>query len=364
MKLRTRLSLAGSIMLLLLASSAIAGEFTENFKLNADELLLISLVGEIKVEPTSGDEFEIRIEVKGDDASRDRIEIDVDKGREAVVRVVFPVDKQRKYVYPRMGRGKSTISFNGDDVDDKSSWLGKIVRGLQSDRITVSGRGKGLEVWADVTVRVPRNRMADIRLGVGGIEAEGVKGDLVLDIHSGSVVANRIEGSVLGDTGSGSIDFSDIEGDVNADTGSGSVVIARCKGDRIHADTGSGQVRVEDVDCEKLHVDTGSGGVTAVRIKTDAVHIDTGSGAVKLELLRMGKGKYIIDTGSGGIDLTMPDDASARVSADTGSGGISVDVRGVDIGRKKRDDVSFTVGDGDSRVILDTGSGGIRVRTR
>jgi len=352
-----------AMIAMLLAAAAVAGEFTESFDLRADELRLFNLIGEVRVESASGDEFEILIEVRGDDASRDHIEIDVDKGREARVHVIFPTDKERKYVYPRLGRGKATIRF-GDDTDSKAGWLGKIVRGIKGDKITVSGRGRGLEIWADVTVRVPRGREANIRLGVGEIEAENVRGDLILDVNSGSVTANDIEGSVLGDTGSGSIQFTDIEGDVDADTGSGAVVIERCTGDRVHADTGSGSVRVEDVDCGKLHVDTGSGGVTAVRIKTDGAHIDTGSGSVKLELLRMGHGKYIIDTGSGGIELIMPDHPSARVSCDTGSGGISVDVDGVDIGRKKRDEVSFTVGDGDSRVVLDTGSGGIRVRTK
>jgi hypothetical protein len=362
MKRPIRPSFTVCLALLCVAATAVAGEFTESFDLRADEVRLVNLVGEVRIEPASGDEFEIMVEVRGDDASRDRIEIEVDKGREAEVHVIFPTDRERKFVYPRLGRGKSTIQFG--EADAKSSWLGKVVRGLTGDKITVSGRGKGLEIWADVTVRVPQGREANVRLGVGEIRAENVRGDLVMDINSGSVTANDIEGSVLGDTGSGSIQFMDIEGDVDADTGSGAVVIERCTGDRIHADTGSGSVRVEDVDCQKLHVDTGSGGVTAVRVKTDGAHIDTGSGSVKLQLLRMGKGKYIIDTGSGGIDMIMPDRPSARVSCDTGSGGISVDIDGVDIGRKKRDEVSFTVGDGDSRVVLDTGSGGIRVRTK
>ena len=359
MKIPARVALLSVVLLIAAAVAVQAGEFTETFELNAEELDLVDLIGEVRLEPASGDDFEIRVEVRGDDASRDIVEIDIDKGRRAGVAVRFPDEK--KFVYPPLGRGKTTFNFR-DETDDKSSWLGRIFNGL-GDRITVSGRGRGVEVWADVTVRVPEGGEIAVRLGVGRIEAENVKGDLSLDINSGSVAAQNIEGSVLGDTGSGSITFRDIEGDVDADTGSGGVVIKRCRGDRVHADTGSGSVDVDDVDCRKLHVDTGSGGVTAVGVRTDSALIDTGSGGVKLHLDRMGPGKYIIDTGSGGIDLVMPRDPSADVSCDTGSGAITVNIDGVDVDTRDKDDVRFTVGGGDARVVLDTGSGGIKIRT-
>ena len=37
---------------------------------------------------------------------------------------------------------------------------------------------------------------------------------------------------------------------------------------------------------------------------------------------------------------------------------------GVEIGRKDRDELRFTVGDGEARVILDAGRGSIRIRSR
>jgi len=126
---------------MLLAATAVAGEFTESFDLRADELRVVNLIGEIRVEPAGGDEFEIMIEVRGDDASRELIEFDLNKGSEAVVSVIFPTDKERKYVYPQLGRGKTTIRF-GDETDPKASWLGKVVRGIKGDKITVSGRGR------------------------------------------------------------------------------------------------------------------------------------------------------------------------------------------------------------------------------
>jgi DUF4097 and DUF4098 domain-containing protein YvlB len=75
----------------------------------------------------------------------------------------------------------------------------------------------------------------------------------------------------------------------------------------------------------------------------------------------MGQGRYVIDTGSGGIRLRLPPEVSAAFQADTGSGSISVDLDGVELGRKQRREARFTVGDGDSRVRLSTGSGSIRI---
>ena len=85
---------------------------------------------------------------------------------------------------------------------------------------------------------------------------------------------------------------------------------------------------------------------------------------MKLQLDRMGDGKFVLDTGSGSVTLVLPENPSARIVADTGSGSIRVELDGVEYDRKKRDYVELTVGDGDARVSLDTGSGSITVRQR
>ena len=49
----------------------------------------------------------------------------------------------------------------------------------------------------NLTARFHEGREADVRLGVGKIGAERVRGDLVMDISSGGVRAEDVEGSVL-----------------------------------------------------------------------------------------------------------------------------------------------------------------------
>ncbi|MFH1842638.1 MAG: DUF4097 family beta strand repeat-containing protein [bacterium] len=348
-----------------LTSLATAGEFTREFTIDADQFQLINLIGEIQLVASDGDDIEILIEVSGDDADEDLIEIEVNEGRRAEVAILFPIGEERNYVYPKLGRGsRTTINMSSDHGDhgDTGSWLHKLFGGLHGQQIKVSGKGSGLEVWADVLIRVPDGKDVKVRHGVGVIEAEGITGDLFLDINSGPVYARDIKGDLTADTGSGSVELRNITGNCTADTGSGSVEIFGFTGKELLVDTGSGSVTVDEIDCDRLLIDTGSGGVRAKGVKANSAKIDTGSGSVKLFLDRMGDGRFVVDTGSGSITLVLPADASAEVVADTGSGSITVDVEDVDFHKRKRDHMEFTIGDGDARVTLDAGSGSIRVR--
>ncbi|MCP3981046.1 MAG: DUF4097 domain-containing protein [bacterium] len=343
------------LLLALPASLSVAAGFQEQLEVKGDELVLDNMIGHITVGGHSGSEFKVTIDVKGSDASRDRIRIDTDS--DDAVRIVFPVNKQRRYVYPEM-KGNST-SFTLEKSD--RGWMSSVLGDLMGKRIKVSKNGTGLEVWADVEILVPRGASLTVRHGVGEIDAGDVDGELELATHSGGVEVDGVRGDLLVDTGSGTVVAASIDGDVSIDTGSGRVELNGADGGSIHIDTGSGAVRINDIATRKLHVDTGSGSVRASHVETDSANIDTGSGSVRLELDRMGSGSFRIDTGSGGITLALPDDASAEIEADTGSGGIDVEFDGAMLKRHDRDNVLLTIGGGAASVQLDTGSGGIRI---
>ncbi|MCP4290620.1 MAG: DUF4097 domain-containing protein [bacterium] len=340
------------------ALSATASEYTETFEFSGKKLQITNLVGQVEVRPSSEDQIRVTVNVRGEDAETGLIEFKNKSGDKNELVIQFPTGENKKYVYPPMGRNsKTTITFG---EAEGSSWLKKILG--MNNRITVRGKGSGLEVWADVLVEVPRDRILKVKLGVGGIEADGVYGDLVLDTHSGSVVANNIEGDVLADTGSGKVSISYVNGEINADTGSGSVTVAHCQSREILVDTGSGRVTGEYLVCNNLDVDTGSGGVKLTNVETDNAKVDTGSGSVKLQLDRMGNGKYIIDTGSGSIELDVPENASAIIAADTGSGSMNNELAGAVVKHKERREMTLLIGDAEARVSLDAGSGSITVK--
>lgn len=362
------------------ATQAFGQEFERQFSFDASELRIANLIGEVSVRGHSGNQFQVTVRVRGEDASTDNVRFEESSGREAELSVRFPTDDHRRYVYPEMGRNSRT-RFRPQRRN--GSWLGRMLD-LGSREIEVRGRAfrDAIEVWADVEVLVPEGKPTAIYLGVGAmrasevdanleldthagaVEVDRLQGDLLVDTGSGSVFVQRVTGNVDVDTGSGGVEVSDVDGaeTVRVDTGSGSVTAMGIQARDLNVDTGSGSVDLDEIRVTELAVDTGSGGVDAMRVETDAAVIDTGSGGVRLELNRMGTGRYEVDTGSGGIRLTLPREISAEFDVDSGSGGITVDIDGVQLPRKPRGEARFTVGGGDSRVRLSTGSGSVRIK--
>lgn len=340
--------------------TARAEEFTESLRLESEVLVLRNLVGKVEVRPSAGSAFEVEVQVRGRDASRERIRIESDGNRRATVDVVFPLEEERDYVYPEID-GETSFSVQDAPGEHEGGWVRRLLGAVGSNQVRVRGSGSGLEVWADVHVLVPEGGILEIRHGAGDIAANGVHGELDLDSQSGRIIGEQVVGALTADTGSGDIFLQGVDGEVRCDTGSGNVEVADIRGPLLLADTGSGDVHLDGVICKSLRVDTGSGSVRGRGLSAEGADVDTGSGDVRLEFTAMGPGSFVVDTGSGGIDLLLPADASAEVVASTGSGGIDVDVAGAEVRSRGDDDVAFRVGSGDAHVELDAGSGRITV---
>ncbi len=349
------------VLLALAAGTVAAAEYSREFTFATDNLKVVNMIGTIDVVETDGDAFLVQVVVRGADASEDILEFTTLDSDGDVLAIGFPIKEHKKYIYPPLGRGSKTTMHFHNEGDHGKSWLKKVFSGMTGTKVTVQGHGNGQEVWADVTISVPRRASLEVRHGVGGIQANDLQADLDLDINAGGIEMRGVRGDVLADTGSGRVVATGIVGEVNIDTGSGSVEVRDCEGSDIRVDTGSGGVVAGGLKCDYLLIDTGSGSVKARQVDTNRATIDTGSGSVVLQLARMGDGKFVIDTGSGNIDLVMPADASARISADTGSGSISNEFPGADVVKKERGEMELVVGDGETLVRLDAGSGSITV---
>jgi hypothetical protein len=349
---------------LALVTAPAQAEFDESFELGGDKLVLTNLIGEVTVEGHSGGTFLVEVRVRGGDASRSNISIETREGGTAELAIVFPLDRETDYVYPHMGRGSRT-SFDIRSGDgDRSGLSGFVSRlfGGGGGRIKVTSSGNGMELWADVSVKVPQGVRTEIRHGVGAIKASDIEGGLVLDSRSGTIEARGIRGELIVDTGSGKAVVEDAEGpSINVDTGSGRVELARVEGETVDIDTGSGSIRFDTVTAGSLRMDTGSGGVSGGGLSAEEAEIDTGSGSVDVQFDHVGDGDFTIDTGSGSIRLQLPPGASATIHAETGSGGVQVDLPGADVRKRGRDEADITIGGGAARFDLDTGSGSIRI---
>jgi hypothetical protein len=353
--------LVSTLCTLALAFAPALADFDKSFDLAGDELVLTNLIGEITVEGHGGDKFRVEVQVRGDDASPSNLEIEMREGGTAELAVRFPLDREKDYVYPRMGRGsRSSFDLDRGDREGLSGIVSRIFGG--GGRIKVSGSGSGMELWADVTVKVPSGARAEIRHGVGEIRASNVEGGLVLDIRSGAIEARNIRGDLVVDTGSGKAIVEDVQGSsITVDTGSGHVEATRVEGDKINFDTGSGRIQFDTVSGDSVRMDTGSGGISGSGLSANEGKLDTGSGSIDVEFDRVGEGRFVMDTGSGSIKLRLPPDASATIHAETGSGGVSVDVPGADIRHMDRDEADIVIGGGTAEFQLDTGSGSIRI---
>lgn len=345
----------GLLLALTLAPAWAAQPETKTFA--SERLTVRNLIGEVRVEGHSGSDFEVDVLVSGRDAGDGMIRM---KATENQLDIVFPGD-QTQYVYPRLGRRSSTSLKLGGN-----SWISDLIEGASgAERVEVSASGAGLELWADVTVRVPRGGRLEIKHGVGAVRAANVDGELELATSAGDISAERTSGELSVATGSGSVSLTRVDGkQIEVATGSGRITVEECDGQDLEFATGSGGVAMASVRARSVEVGTGSGNITAENVEAESVEIGAGSGDVTLSLDRMGQGQYEVGTGSGDIDLTVPTGASAAVHAETHSGKIHVNLDAqVDFTKQEKDEVRLTVGGGEARVELGSGSGDIRIRS-
>jgi len=325
----------------LLAAPAWAA-LEERKTFSSDRLTVRSLIGEVRIEAGGGSDFEVLVTIAGKDARDGLIKLDASDSR---LDIRFPAG-QHEYVYPRLG-GDSDVKL-GDGTE----------------RLKVRGSGSGMELWADVTVRVPRGTELNVEHGVGMIAVEGVDAALKLSTRSGDVVVENTTGELAVATGNGDVDLARVQGDpLRIATGSGDVEAEDCDGERLQIATGSGDVQLARMRGRSLEVATGSGDVEAQAIEADELDIGTGSGDVDLELERVSVGEFNVGTGSGDVTLSLPAGASADVHAETHRGEIKVAL-GDDVQYRYREDdeIELTVGGGGAKVDLGTGSGDIRIR--
>jgi lia operon protein LiaG len=343
--------LGAGAALLLTAMPAVA---QETHRLTGERVAIYNLAGRVDVVAGTGPDVIVRLTRGGADAEQLRIETGPIVGR-TTLRVIYP-DNEVVYA-DRTGRNGRGGRFQSELRVRPDGTFGEGGRG--GERVTVTGRGTGLEAWADLRIEVPAGRSVEIYEAVGEADVRSVQGNIRIDVGSGGVSASGVRGALSLETGSGSVTVSDVDGELDVETGSGSVEITGVRGPAVMVDTGSGAVRGSDITSPTLHVDTGSGAIRLARVSSPQVVLDTGSGEVDVELLDR-VDDLLVDTGSGSVTLYLPSGLGAEIEAETGSGGIDVEVP-VQIRSVKRDHLLGRIGDGRGRISIDTGSGAIRL---
>ncbi len=267
------------------------------------------------------------------------------------LRMQYPLNQHTAYRYgreesgggffERMFSGRSNVTYDGTRVSVSSS--------------------RGLALYADLVVEIPRGASGTFRNAIGEIEGSSVEGTLKFDSGSGDISLRDFRGDVVADTGSGDVNAASGRGSFKCDTGSGDCTLKSFSGERIDLDTGSGDINVTDSSARFVSADTGSGSILLEVDDTEEVDTDTGSGDVTLDLGGSKLSRVNADTGSGNVKVKLARSLGFELMADVGSGDVSSDFDDATAIMRRRKVTGYRRGDLKVKIDVDTGSGDVSV---
>jgi len=257
---------AGILLVALTGPSALAAQQPQRVELSGATITIYNLIGTLQVVPATGASAVAEVTRQGSDGARLGVE-----SSGGTLRIVYP---DGSFVYPRLGSNSETTMDVNED--------GTFGNGHGTRRVKISGRGTGLEAWADVRLQVPAGAEVRLNVGVGKVTLSNVNGTIRAETASGDIEASGTSGSLTLDTGSGDVSLTGHNGPLSVDTGSGDIMLRDVKTGALSLDTGSGDVQVNGLTASELKVDTGSGDVIVSGAAVGVLNVDTGSGDVRL----------------------------------------------------------------------------------
>jgi len=325
----------------------LSGDATRPFRVE-------NLAGRMVVRQGTGSKVMVTATVHGEDqATADLLRLEQvrdSKTGHPTLRMRYPIDRHTSYRY---GSGRSEGFF-------ERMFSGNTNVTYDGVRVSVSG-GRGLALYADLVVEIPRGSSGTFKNLVGDIQGEGVEGTLTFDSGSGDIALRDFSGDVTADTGSGDVNATSGRGAFKCDTGSGDCVLKSFTGARLSLDTGSGDISVTDSTARVVSADTGSGSILLQVEDAEEVDTDTGSGDVNLDLGGSKLGRVNADTGSGDVVVKLDRNLGFELRADVGSGEVSSGFSDATAVMERRKVKGYRRGDLQVKIDVDTGSGDVSV---
>jgi hypothetical protein len=351
------------VAFLVLAGNAASAEVVKTLKaeLSADAtrpFRVENLAGRMIVRQGSGSKVVVTATVHGESqkvADLLRIEeVRDQKTGNPTLRMQYPLDDYTTYRYSNGTENGSSGGFFA------SMFGGSTNTTYDGTRVTVSS-SKGLGLYADLVVEIPRGASGTFKNTVGRLEGTGVEGTLKFDSGSGDIALRDFKGDVVADTGSGDVNATSGRGAFKCDTGSGDCTLQSFEGERISLGTGSGDIHVSRTTALTVKADTGSGDIVLEVEDSEEINADTGSGDVSVDASGTKLVRITADTGSGDVDLKLPSAAGFELRADTGSGDVTSDFDDATAIMQRRKVKGYRRGDLRVKIDVDTGSGDVSV---
>jgi len=351
------LALAAALLVTSLPASA---EVTRNLKaeLSADPtrpFRVENLAGRMTVRQGTGSKVVVTATVHGaDQRTADLLRLEEVRDRKTghpTLRVQYPLDQHTSFRY---GRDNNNGGFF------ERMFSGNTTVTYDETRVTVNG-SRGLALYADLVVEIPRGASGTFKNAVGTIEGSGVEGTLKFDSGSGDISLGDFKGEVVADTGSGDVNATSGRGSFKCDTGSGDCTLKGFEGDSLSLDTGSGDINVTDSAARVVSADTGSGSILIEVSNTEEVDTDTGSGDVTLDLGGSKLARVSADTGSGDVTVKLQRNLGFELRTDVGSGEVSSAFTDATAVMQRQKVKGYRRGDLQVKIDVDTGSGDVSV---
>ena len=131
----------------------------------------------------------------------------------------------------------------------------------------------GVNRWyrVDVSVAVPREAAASLRMIAGSVVASGLTGGTHADVTSGRMTLLGLAGRTTARVISGPIEALGIDGDLTLETVSGEITLADSPAHRVHAKAISGSITcdLDNPHHSEIRLETTSGEIT-VRVREDS----------------------------------------------------------------------------------------------
>lgn len=184
-------------------------------------------------------------------------------------------------------------------------------------------------------VGVSQVSAGETRLSVssGKINAQQIKGNLILKANSGKIEVREIEGDLICSITSGSAEIAQVSGNADINANSGSLKITSIRG-RVNAKLSSGNLRMEDVgELGKITVSSGSiravqcglGRSTSLEGTSGSIDIQTVSQLDQFNYnLKAGSGSLRVGSVSNSKTLTIENGSEHTIMGSISSGSLQI----------------------------------------
>jgi DUF4097 and DUF4098 domain-containing protein YvlB len=200
----------------------------------------------------------------------------------------------------------------------------------------------GMPESVDFEITVPRRF---------DVEVEGI--NLTAEVHD-------VTGDVDVETVNGNITLSGLDGRVHVETVQGQLTVNGARG-RLDAESANGGITIDDFDGE-ITADAINGPLTLRRIRSASVEAETVNGPIEYDGQIRDDGRYRFASHAGSVTLFVPENTNAAVTVETFRGEVEADfpiqVRGVG----RREEMSFTLGNGSARIEIESFGGRVHLR--